>query len=332
MKQRHYGGTLSQGIIRNSVVNPLSVERLHVLIWGAGDRQNHFDRILAVNIQQWGYNVSLQPASPSQVTASQSAGAGVGASEGEGVGAGAGMWWGEDIVADVLICDLDAMYRFPALPGAPEVPGQVGSVGVSGDEQLPPVSLARLVIAMSSRSVSRSTLEQLGAVALLYKPFDMSLLQRYLVVMQQLLLDEVPFQAAMGRNMHEQDAQGPARILVVDDHAQMAETIRQCLECEPYYSVRVAQDGLDALEQYISWHPRCIVTDLLMPWMNGYQVIRSLSASRRRSTPAFVVLSALPHDELRFHDAYAREREIIFVEKPFLVEQLLQAVEQALTQ
>jgi CheY-like chemotaxis protein len=196
------------------------------------------------------------------------------------------------------------------------------------------VSLARLVIALSSRSVSRSTLEQLGVVALLYKPFEMSLLQRYLVVMQQLLQGDEPLELVPHQEklFLGEAGVGSIRILVVDDHAEVARTIRQCLECEPAYDVRIAEDGLEALEQCLSWQPQCIVTDLLMPWMNGYQVMRSLLAGQSRYVPAFVVLSALPQHEMPLHPDYLRGKEIVFVEKPFHMDQLLNAVEQVLTQ
>jgi CheY-like chemotaxis protein len=121
-----------------------------------------------------------------------------------------------------------------------------------------------------------------------------------------------------------------ARILVVDDQAQVAEAIQQCLECEPHYEVRVANDGLDALEQYVAWQPDCIVTDLLMPYMDGYQVMRSLSAAGTRQMPAFVVISALPQRELPEQHAYPREKSVVFIDKPFQIDHLLDAVERAL--
>lgn len=281
----------------------LREKRLRVLIWGAGDQHNHFDRILAANIQQWGYRASILPVGFMNEFAGKDGGDGV--------------------EADVLVCDLDSLLHRSFITGAN---GQPAFRAVA--------SLARLVIGLSSRSVSRSTLEQLGAVALLYKPFEMSLLQRYLVVMQQLLLNEEPFEAAAGQERHRvvNGSDSPVRVLVVDDHAEVARTIRQCLECEPAYDVRIARDGLEALEQCVSWQPRCIVTDLLMPWMNGYQVMRSLSASRSWYWPVFVVLSALPRHELSLQPDYLKGKEIVFVEKPFQVEQLLQAVEQALAQ
>lgn len=318
MKRRECGGILSPeagSIVCGTDARPSFGKRLRVLIWGAGDQQNHFDRILAANIRLWGYTVELRSASLPY----------------EGVG----QERERDIDADVLICDLDAVLHSPVMPEAYRL--AVSQLYTSGDApsgQWLPVPFGSLVIALSSRSVSRSTLEQLGAVALLYKPFEMSLLQRYLVVMQQLLLGEPPMQVANAdkeRRMLEARV-GSIRVLVVDDHAEVAETIRQCLECEPCYDVRVAQDGLEALEHCVTWQPDCIVTDLLMPWMNGYQVMRSLSAGQRRFTPAFVVLSALPQSELPTHRDYLRGKELVFVEKPFQLEQLLQAVQQALTQ
>jgi CheY-like chemotaxis protein len=291
---------------------PVFRKRLRILIWGAGDQQNHFDRILAANVRLWGYTVDLRSASLFNREV--------------------GLARNNDFKADVLICDLDAVPPSPIMPASHSV--AVSQLNAGGNEALPPISLASLVIALSSRSVSRSTLEQLGAVALLYKPFEMSLLQRYLLVMQQLLLDGSPIQVADAeKELRIQDARAELiRVLVVDDHAEVAETIRQCLECEPRYDVRVAQDGLEALEYCVTWQPACIVTDLLMPWMNGYQVMRSLSAGQRRFKPAIVVLSALPQSESPMRLDYLRGKEVVFVEKPFYLEQLLEAVQQALTQ
>ena len=197
------------------------------------------------------------------------------------------------------------------------------------------------MIALSSRSISRFTLEQIGAVALLYKPFQMGRLQRYLRVFQQVLFDEPTggregassWSPDTGRTPGKGAQQGSnqaARILVVEDHPRVAETIRQCLECEPRYDIRIAQDGLNALEQYVTWRPHCIVTDLLLPHMDGYQVMRTLSATPGQEMPAFVVLSALTQHELPESHVYPQRNSVVFIDKPFQIENLLDAVEQAL--
>ncbi len=281
---------------------------LQVLIWGAGSRQDHFDQILAANIQRWGYDARILPTG-FFVRQEQS----------------------KVAKADVLVCDLDVTSR-----GSMRY---VDTSSVAHEPQLPNWndvgrSCARLVIALSSRSVPRSALEQLGAVALLHKPFEMAQLQRYLHVLQKVLVGRPPSEEAPSRVCEStlEGCEKQARVLVVDDHKEVANTIRECLECEPLYDVRVANEGLEALEQCIDWQPDCIVTDLLMPWMNGNQIMRSLSAGISEYTPAFVVLSALPQYEHSMYRDLSKGKEIVFLDKPFQVNQLLQAVEYALAQ
>jgi CheY-like chemotaxis protein len=295
-----------------------STKRLKVLILGP-DHQDHFQSILAANVQQWGYEASVLPHS---------------------VEAGEGEQRAEEIEGDVLLYDLDVPLRRTTLPasGTGEDESHTGPYLVGSDKRWPRV---RLMIALSSRSVSRFTLEQIGAVALLYKPFQMGRLQRYLQVFQQVLFDEsgsgggdTSSRSPLARRAAGEGAhQGPdhaARILVVEDHPRVAETIRQCLECEPRYDIRVAKDGLNALEQCVTWRPHCIVTDLLLPYMDGYQVMRTLSATPGRERPAFVVLSALTQHELPESHVYPQGNSVVFIDKPFQIENLLDAVEQVL--
>lgn len=291
---------------RGSGAGHVAARRLRVLIWGAGNRQDHFEQILAANIQQWGYNVVNSP------------------------GFVRGLAQGNEGKADVLVGDLDSTSRF-----------STGSNGLSASPAEPVWSAAfdawytqaRLLIALSSSSVPRAALERLGAVALLHKPFEMSQLQRYLRVLQRLLMDRSPEEAQSCSDGHQgAEQEQSARILVVDDHKDVANTIRACLEFETHYEVKVANEGLEALEQCMDWQPDCIVTDLLMPWMNGYQVMRSLSAGASVYAPSFVVMSALPQHELPESRNVPKGKEIVYLDKPFQVNQLLQAVEVALAQ
>jgi len=168
----------------------------------------------------------------------------------------------------------------------------------------------------------------------------MERLQRYLQAFQQVLLDEsesisgdaAPRSAASngGGQGVQRSVERSARIMVVEDHPHVAETIRQCLECEPRYDIRIAEDGLNALEQYVAWRPHCIVTDLLLPYMDGYQIMRTLSSATTRQMPAFVVISALTQHELPESHVYPQGKSVVFIDKPFQIENLLDAVEQAL--
>jgi CheY-like chemotaxis protein len=291
---------------------PLPSKRLKVLILGAGDHQNHFIQILAANVQQWGYEASIL--STSAV-------------------AGGGNARNAEVVGDVLVYDLDDPLHMPTIAVAKTGEGAsfAASYLTSSDKGWPRV---RLMIALSSRSVSRLALEQIGAVALLHKPFEMERLQRYLQTFQQVLLDES--ENGNGDGVLEgvkgqRGAERSTRVLVVEDHPRVADTIRQCLEFEPRYDIRIAEDGLSALEQCVEWRPHCIITDLLLPYMDGYQVMRTLSAAPARQMPAFVVISALTQHELPESHVYPQGKNVVFIDKPFQIENLLDAVEQALT-
>lgn len=295
-----------------------SSKRLKVMILGL-DHQDHFLSILAANLQQWGYEVSVLPQNEVDAGGSEQ---------------------GVELEGDVLLYDLDMpLRRSFLLAGKTGVDTSLTELyRIGSNNRWPRV---RLIIAMSSHSVSRFTLEQIGAVALLYKPFQMGRLQRYLRVFQQVLFDwpesigndASSWSPVAGRAMDIEAHQGfshSARILVVEDNPRVAETIRQCLEIEPRYDIRIAHDGLNALEQCVTWRPHCIVTDLLLPYMDGYQVMRTLSATTTRNIPAFVVLSALTQRELPESHVYPHGNSVVFIDKPFQIENLLDVVEQAL--
>lgn len=272
---------------------------LRVLIVG---QQGAFERVLATNIQCWGYEaVTLSPESMMCADAM------------------------EQVEGDVLICDLDEVFGLlPISKGTSLI--ERGLLAADFIKRWNARwSHTRLTIALSSRSVSRTTLEQIGAVALLQKPFvEMSRLQRYLKVLQRLILSQTDSGTLPQLSMHEEKT----RVLVVDDDKEIARAIQQCLMDEPEYEVAVAHDGLDALELCLDWQPQCIVTDLLMPWMNGYQVMRCLSAGELQPMPAFVVMSALTQLEVPVNRSYLKGKAVVYVDKPFDFDYLLTAIKQ----
>ncbi|QBD82384.1 response regulator [Ktedonosporobacter rubrisoli] len=270
---------------------------LRVIIVGP---QNTFSRVLATNIQYWGYEVVML-AAPRAIFD-------------DGTRAMQG---------DVVLYDLDEVFpTFSRERDFPEMWPERGTAN-SSEEAEGQETHAPFIIAISSRSVSRVTLERIGAIALLQKSFfKMSWLQRYLKVLQRLTSPEgeaLPQQYKQDENI---------RVLVVDDNEDIASTIQQCLIYESGYEVAVAHDGLDALELYLDWHPQCIVTDLLMPWMNGYQVMRCLALGTARGAPAFVVMSALNQLEVPIGSSYLRGKAVAYVNKPFNIDHLLSAIKQ----
>ncbi len=275
--------------------------RLRVLLAGL---QNGFDHVVATNIQCWGYEVEMVPSAWS-----------VRAEERE-------EQYGME--GDVLLCDLDGPWSLYMNTTAAHASYQEMLLSSATRHARTHHIAVRLTIALSSSSVSRMRLEQIGVVALLQKPFAMGYLQRYLQVLQRVLWPEP---GAVSMPVRDTVAKR-RKILVVDDDCDIAYAIQQCLVDEFDADVAVAYDGVTALEQCIEWQPQCVVTDLILPWMNGYQVMRCLAAGSVRTVPPFVVMSALTQlEDLRKY-AFLAGKAVTYIQKPFHVEQLLTAIEQ----
>ncbi len=112
----------------------------------------------------------------------------------------------------------------------------------------------------------------------------------------------------------------PPRILVVDDEPQIARVLRTGLKTHGY-DVRVAADGVSALETFGDWNPDLVVTDLAMPNMNGLELCRRL---RALSQLPIIVLSVRGEEQAKVEalDAGADD----YVTKPFGMEELLARV------
>ncbi len=297
-------------------------QRLRVLILGTGEEDRSFYTILAANIRLWGYDAILLDAEETRVAQQD-----------------------RRMAGDILVYDMDTCLPRMIVWGDMEekIPFPAHFARVARRDNWPQV---RLVVALSSRSISRRSLEQVGAVALLHKPFDMRYLERYLRVFQKLLSVEKEGNELSARNEQRRPARESLeevhqallapRILVADDRREVTRAIHQCLIEQDHqryhYEVREAHDGIELLEQCLSWRPHCVVTDLLMPWLNGYQVMRCLADCAVRPMPAFVVISALMQHEIPADRSYLRDQVVRYVSKPFDVANLLTVIEQALTQ
>jgi two-component system KDP operon response regulator KdpE len=111
-----------------------------------------------------------------------------------------------------------------------------------------------------------------------------------------------------------------ARILVVDDEPQIARVLRTGLKTHGY-DVRVAADGVSALETFNDWRPDLVVTDLAMPNLDGLQLCRRL---REVSQLPIIVLSVRGEEKTKVEalDAGADD----YVTKPFGMDELLARV------
>src|SRR5690606_18704493 len=70
---------------------------------------------------------------------------------------------------------------------------------------------------------------------------------------------------------------GPQRVLIADDNADSAESTGMLLRLMGN-DVRIACDGLDAVEQAETFQPDVVLLDIGMPRLDGYEAARRIRA------------------------------------------------------
>ena len=85
---------------------------------------------------------------------------------------------------------------------------------------------------------------------------------------------------------------GP-RLLVVDDNEDNRYTLIMRLEIEGYSNIAIADDGEQALELLGSQEFDLVLLDVMMPKVDGYQVLQQLKADGRLHNIPVIMISAL---------------------------------------
>ena len=111
------------------------------------------------------------------------------------------------------------------------------------------------------------------------------------------------------------------RILVVEDNADLAIGLRYNLELEGY-AVRVAEDGDTALSAAREWAPQLIILDLMLPGIDGFQVLQALRAEGNGVPVMILTARGEEMDKVRGFRLDADQ----YVTKPFGLLELLERV------
>jgi anti-anti-sigma factor len=115
---------------------------------------------------------------------------------------------------------------------------------------------------------------------------------------------------------------GYGRVLVADDNADMREYLLRLLA--PHYSVASVSDGRAALESALADPPDLVVSDVMMPGLDGMELLAALRRDERTSRVPVVLLSARAGQQAAVEGLAAGADD--YLVKPFSAQELLARV------
>lgn len=116
---------------------------------------------------------------------------------------------------------------------------------------------------------------------------------------------------------------GVRRIVVADDEHDIADLLTMSLELQGF-DVHTVYDGEAALDAVTRTLPHLVVCDLMMPRLDGLDVVRALKASERTADIPVVLLTAKASDS----DVWAgwEAGADYYLTKPFDLDELLRYI------
>lgn len=111
------------------------------------------------------------------------------------------------------------------------------------------------------------------------------------------------------------------KVLVVDDEEDIRFLIRTLLNREGY-EVEEAEDGSAALQMLSSERFDLMVLDIMMPKMDGYEVMKEIQ-QRRMSLPVVMLTAKVDDDSV--WEGY-KQGATLYITKPFENQMLIDAV------
>jgi len=117
------------------------------------------------------------------------------------------------------------------------------------------------------------------------------------------------------------------KILVVDDDANIRAVLKLRLE-RSAYAVQMAKDGAEALRIALLDSPELIILDLILPKMDGFEVLRNLKSNRLTADIPVIILTAKANPACRNRSYTLGAAR--FLSKPFSPRKLVAEIDNLL--
>lgn len=115
---------------------------------------------------------------------------------------------------------------------------------------------------------------------------------------------------------------GKRKALLVDDDEELVEMLRDVLETDGRFEVRIANNGFDAGMMVKEYHPDIIVLDVMLPDINGKEVCQRVRSDSAMDDVKIICISGMVEQD-KIADLKASGANE-FLQKPFDVDTLVE--------
>jgi len=135
-------------------------------------------------------------------------------------------------------------------------------------------------------------------------------------------------QAPSYAQMNRGQPSASKKVLVIDDNPTIVELVKYAICFQGNYEVFAAYDGEEGLRRFYQERPDCVIIDVKMPRMDGYQLVRCLRGDVTSAHVPLIILSAMIREEDQIQGYLSGVDE--YLTKPFKPPALRAALERVM--
>ncbi len=122
---------------------------------------------------------------------------------------------------------------------------------------------------------------------------------------------------------------GTETVMIVDDEPDVLLSVAQILEANNYRAIK-AKDGHECLDKLKEEIPGVLLLDIMMPGLTCKEILGMLEKDSRLAKIKIIFLTAVHLLEAEEEELLASNQVVDFIEKPFTVRRMLDAIARAI--
>lgn len=107
-------------------------------------------------------------------------------------------------------------------------------------------------------------------------------------------------------------------VLLVEDEGTLAMIIKETLESQDFV-IHTANDGMEGLRRFFDLRPDVVVADVMMPHLDGFEMVRRIRQTDRKTPVLFLTARSAIHDVVEGFELGAND----YLKKPFGMQELI---------